>query len=298
MIGKDSISSHSSLPQMLREDDEDSVEILIFDPDSPELDADYDVDEGLHDDLPGGYTLSELENIVTFVKSSKNPQTGMFDCERKTVLWCIQNGCEEVQPGLWAKLWYFTYLHGELEGKRAWIETMSKRLVKESGGRAIQVHPEDYDEMLYYKEKGNRAFARGQYKTALDCYINAENLMGGYVSGMYLVPYQRTEMVNLLSNQAECYLRQRKYEDSILQACRALQLDKRHQKSLLRRAKATLHALEGLEPSPLNSLMTVSNAAEDLEAIIRINGAGVLDAKNLLKEIGINESSMSVCSQQ
>jgi hypothetical protein len=34
------------------------------------------------------------------------------------------------------------------------------------------------------------------------------------VPGIYLVPEQRDELVKILSNQAECYLRMMKYDES------------------------------------------------------------------------------------
>ena len=94
--------------------------------------------------------------------------------------------------------------------------------------------------MVRLKKKRKSAFNRGQLKTALDCFVKAEELLGGDVTGIYLVPHQRAAMVTLLSNQAECYLRLKKHEEAIVQATKALQLDRRHSKSLLRRAKATI----------------------------------------------------------
>lgn len=288
MIERDSFSSRSSLPYLLREDvDDDTDEILIFeeDGDTPTAfevdDEEYDYGVGFDEDLPPGYSLKELEQMVTFVRSSKNPHSGDFDQESKSLLWCIENGCEEAQPGVWSGCWYFTYLFGEVEGKRAWVETRNKRLVKEGGGRARQVSEEDYSAMLQQKEKGKRAFNRGQYKSALDCYIKAEKLLGGDVTGIYLVPHQRADMVTLLSNQSECYLRLKKHEDAILQATKALQLNRRHSKSLLRRAKATICASE----RQLMTSMAASSAAEDLQAIIEMNGDGANEAQQLINEI-------------
>ena len=186
---------------------------------------------------PPGYTRSELSQAVVFVKSSKDPTTGDFCRDRKELLWCLQDRCEEAAPGVWTGSWYFTYLLGEKEGRRAWVDSMNRRVVKELGGKAIQIDPDIYRGMLREKDKGNRAFSRGQYKSALDCYLQAEKMMGGEVSGIYLVPNQRAEMVKVLSNQAECYLRMKKYEEAFIQATTALQLDKRHQKSMSRSRK-------------------------------------------------------------
>jgi tetratricopeptide (TPR) repeat protein len=291
MVQRESYSSRSSVPSLQAEDyDDETDEILIFEedgnapPSSFEVEEEYEYGVGFHEDLPQGYSLTELEQTVTFVRSSKNLKKGDFDRERKSLLWCIENGYEEVQPGVWSGCWYFTYLFGEDEGKRAWVETMNRRLVKEGGGRARQVSIDNYAAMLLQKDKGKRAFCRAQYKSALDCYVTAEELMGGDIIGMYLVPHQRTELVTLLSNQSECYIRMKKYDEAITQAAKALQLDKRHSKSLLRRAKATLRGAESHGSSAWNS-MAAARAAEDLQAIIEMKGEVVPEAESLIEEI-------------
>lgn len=283
MLDRDSLHK-SSVPQLLREDDDENDEILIFDEDAFGVDEEYEYGIGLDENLPPGYSIGELEHQVTFVRSSKNPETGAFDLERKNLLWCIEHGCEEVQPGVWSGFWYFTFLFGEQEGRRSWVDAMNKRLVKEGGGKAVQIDHEDYGAMLYNKEKGKRAFYRGQYKIALDCYIKGEALMGGDVTGMYLVPHQRADMVTLLSNQAECYLRMKKYEDAMVQASRALQLDRRHKKSLLRRAKAVLYGCEPLALTHGKATVRTS-ISDDLEAIVGMDGPGTKEAQLLLSEM-------------
>jgi hypothetical protein len=290
MIDKNSITSRSS-PQ-----DDDSDEIVFFGEDDGEehceyddYDFDYDYDfDG--DELPPGYTRSEVAQKVIFVRSSKDPTTSDFYREKKKLLWCIQNRCEEAEPGVWSGSWYFTYLFGEKEGRRAWVESMNKRLVKECGGKAMKVDHGGFCAMLQEKDKGNRAFSRGQYKSALDCYLKAEKCLGGGVSGMYLVPHQRAELVKVLSNQAECYLRMNKYEDAIMQSTAALQLDKRHQKSMLRRAKAIVYGAERLQS--LN-LMVAAMASEDLRAIIATKSQGAAEAQSLMNhiEVKVNASA-------
>ena len=303
----ESYSSRPSVMNVVSEsyEDDETDEILIFEdignedtsPSSFLVEEEYEYGVGLHDNLPQGYSLKELEQTVTLVRSSKNPETGDFDRERKPLLWCIENGYEEVQTGVWSGFWYFTYLLGEEEGKRAWVETMNKRLVKEGGGRARQVSSENYSAMLQQKEKGKRAFCRGQYKSALDFYIKAEMFMGGDISGMYLIPQQRAQLVILLSNQAECYLRLNKYDDAILQATKALQLDKRHSKSLLRRAKATIRASEWLGSSLMKS-MAAAGAVADLQAIIEMKGEAVPEAQCLMTEIEEKLNASTPCSGQ
>lgn len=285
------VSSWSSLPATFsraHEDGDEMDEILIFEEDGDDNDVlpvalhineEYDYGMGFPEDLPHGYSLKEMEQKVIFVRSSKDTSTGDFAKEHKSLLWCIENGYEEVQAGVWSGSWYFTYLFGEEEGRRAWLEARNKRLVKESGGRARHIPSDDYRAMLHQKEKGKRSFFRGQFKSALDSYKKAEELMGGDISGIYLVPFQRTEMVTILSNQAECYLRLKKYEDAIIQATKALQLDRRHNKSLLRRAKATIDMFTNGETTD------VFGALEDLQTLIDIKGEGSDEAQILLESI-------------
>lgn len=256
-------------------------EIVIFD----QTEAVEIYDSDYQDESDGdfqGYTRSELNQEVTFVRSSKDPQTGDFYREKKDLSWVLQNGCEEAERGVWSGAWYFTYLFGEKEGKMAWLESMNKRLAKESGGKAIKFDHNEFCNMLRLKAKGNRAFQRGQYKSALDSYLKAEKTLGGEVSGMYLVPHQRAELVKVLSNQAECYLRMNKFEDAIVQATAALKLDKRHGKSRLRRAKGLVYGADRL--NTLNS-MIASRAAEDLQVIMQMNGGECAEAHSLMNEI-------------
>jgi hypothetical protein len=284
---RDSATSRSSRLSMplLRDENDDDNEIVIFgDSDecaTYEYDGEYGYDE-LDGDLPQGYTRSELARTVLFVKSSKDKATGEFARVKKDLLWCLENGCEEAEPGVWSGAWYFTFLHGQKEGNLAWIEAQNKRLVKESDGRARKIDNASFCKMLAEKAKGNKAFSREQYNGALESYLRAEECLGGAVSGFYLVPHQRAELVKVLSNQAECYLRMQKYKDCIIQATSALQLDMRHEKSLLRRAKAII-----FDTDSFNSchVMVAYRACEDLEVVIALGGDGVNEAKALLKKI-------------
>ena len=289
MSDRDSTTRRYSVPFLSEENDEDD-EIVFFGDDADHEYSEYDYygyedDDVFDGDLPPGYTPSELAREVVFVKSEKDASTGDFLRETKDLQWCLENGCEEASPGVYSGAWYFTYLHGEKEGNRAWVDAKNKRLVKESDGKARTVDNESFGEMLKEKSKGNRAFSRGQYKSALDSYLKAEELLGGAVSGIYLVPNQRAELVKVLSNQAECYLRMGKYEDSVLQATSALQMDMRHEKSLLRRAKALVQGGTGDSSAKEEKSTMIQRAVEDLQLIISLNGNGVDEAKSLMNEI-------------
>ena len=241
----------------------------------------YYFEEEKKEDLPSGYTGDELRQKVIYVKSSKDSD-GNFIKERKDLLWCINNGCEEIEAGIWSGKWYFIHVHGEERGKTTWIDSQSRRLVKECAGKARTIDSHSFAAMQEKKSKGNRAFARQQYKSALDNYLEAEELLGGAVSGMYLVKAQRDELVKVLSNQAECYLRMHKYTDAITKSTNAIQLDKRHEKSFLRRAKAIVRALK--EDENFDRGME-AQAREDLLLLMALDGQGASEADTIMKEL-------------
>jgi len=251
--------SPTSIPFLQEAEDDNDNEIILFgDPsehEEEELNFDYDIvlnasSESNYDNdidssnstshLPKYYTRNELNQMVTYVQSSKDSSTGRFRQDRKSLAWCLSrtNSCEQIEPGVWSGKWYFTYRFGEEQGQRAWSEAQNSRLVMERFGKARTVDEQTMEQVLHYKERGNRAFHRNQYKRALDEYIIAERLMGGDVAGMYLIPNQRSQLVKILSNQSECYLRMKKYEHALVQSTIALKLDKTHPKSILRRVKA------------------------------------------------------------
>lgn len=217
---------------------------------------------------------------VTVVQSSKN-DNGEFLTERKTLGWCLDHGCEEVKAGVWAKSWYFKYLHGNDEGQRLWMDTRNRRLVQERGGRALEIESHIMEQATGLKEKANRDFQRGQYNSALRKYEKAEEIMGGQVMGIYLTASQRTELVRILSNQAECYLRLNNSEEALIRATLALQLDGKHVKSILRRSRAILMGgkSNGSNKTPAE---TVSMALKDLQHIIDAHKEGMEEAKRLL----------------
>ena len=131
MSDKDNFTSRSSsLPRLRDEyDDDDDHEIVIFEeeddddnglPSYDEYDYYFEHDNKTYNnqELPSGYTRSELAQRVTFVRSAKDDSTGDFIRQEKELIWCLQNHAEEAQPGVWSGAWYFTYLFGEKEGRR------------------------------------------------------------------------------------------------------------------------------------------------------------------------------------
>jgi hypothetical protein len=280
-------TTRSSYPSSGADDDGNSDDEIVFFGDEAEYESaevdyeNYYFEEEKKEDLPSGYSRDELYQKVVFVKSRKDAD-GQFIREKKELLWCLNNGCEEVEKGIWSDVWYFEYLYGKECGKTAWIDSQSRRLVKEQCGKARHIDNHTFCAMLKKKEKGNRAFSREQYKSALDNYIEAEHYLGGAGAGIYLVAAQREELVKVLSNQAECYLRMHKYEDAIIKSSAAIQLNKHHEKSLLRRAKAILQAKN--KDNTVDSLME-AQAKEDLQVLISLDGQGTLEAEALLRGV-------------
>jgi tetratricopeptide (TPR) repeat protein len=266
--------SSRSVPLLKEEDDDSQDEIVLFDEDD-EFDSNIiEEDYSDYDDLIKN--RKQCNRMVTFVHSSKNSK-GNFFTERKTCTECIENGCEEAEPGVFAPLWYFTYLFGEIQGKKAWSEAVNSRRVKDRGGKAIKISNDAFRSVVSERERGNRCFQRDQYNSALESYLKSESLVG--IPGIYLIPDQRDELVKILSNQAECYLRMMKYEEARDAANDALLLDKKHLKSILRRAKAIYY---GAKRTKTITLDTVAQATEDLALIVEEKGRGAEEAEALM----------------
>jgi tetratricopeptide (TPR) repeat protein len=270
----------------LREEDDDSCdEIVLFDEDDDGINiveecGDYSYHE---DGFLSHSTPSEGERVVTAVHSRKDPVTGNFYRDRKSVKECIDSGFEEVQPGVYSGMWYFTYLFGEKEGNRVWADSVYSRRILDRGGKALKISDEVFATVQCERERGNRSFQRGQCNSALRCYLKAERLVG--VPGIYLVPEQRDQLVKILSNQAECYLRMMKYDEAKDAASAALVLDKKHLKSILRRAKAVYH---GAQRRKLFNSEVAAAAVGDLQVIIEDNGGGAQEAQTLMDLIAVN----------
>lgn len=280
-----SLFSHRSVPQLREEDDDSCDEIVLFDDEV--LIEEESGDYSYHgDDFLTQKTPSEGRLEVTAVHSRKDPETGDFYRGRRSIQECIDSGLEEVQPGVYSGLWYFLYLFGEKEGKRVWTDSANGRRIRESGGKALRISDDVFASVQREREKGNRSFQRGQYNAALRSYLAAEQLVG--VPGMYLIPEQRDELVKLLSNQAECYLRTMKYDEAKNAASAALVLNKKHLKSILRRAKAVYHG--AVKRKQCNS--DVAAAVDDLQAVVEENKGGAQEAQILMDLIDINLCKM------
>ena len=96
--------------------------------------------------------------------------------------------------------------------------------------------------LMRLKQEGNQHFVEKGYREAIDCYDAAlESIPPHQRNRLHVAPkHQIAEIVNILSNKAECLLRKGKYEDAAEVATDALIFDAGHEKSRLRRAKASL----------------------------------------------------------
>ena len=77
-------------------------------------------------------------------------------------------------------------------------------------------------------------FAEGEFELAADRYAGAIAAFGAKPGA----GAQRDEKVKIFSNRAECLLKLKRWAQAASDASAALELDERHEKSLLRRAKA------------------------------------------------------------
>ena len=133
-----------------------------------------------------------------------------------------------------------------------------------------------FEKIKALKQQGNGFFSRKKFGNACKAYDEALELFFALIHPPNAE--QRKENVIIYSNKAECLIRQEKHADAILAATEALALDPHHEKSLLRRARATLRLLP-TEPD------RYSSCHYDLQKTIDLNGASLSDAQDLIKEL-------------
>lgn len=236
----------------------------------------HDDDHLLSRDYPG-YTVADLLRQVTFIRPDG-------DTEGKDVYWCLGNSFREVKDGVWSGEWCEKYgctyptsddhVNTELARKRTALERRLEHVVDKN------VDSKVFQSALNLKNTGNAYFAKGDYQRAIQCYKKATKKLG---LGALLSGEQREEMVKILSNQAECFLRLEWYVNAQGCATEALTLDAQHEKSLVRRAKATFYGAEH-DAHGINPFAT-TQALHDLDKVIGMNGRGAKEAKTLKEAI-------------
>lgn len=262
-------------------------------------DDEYDEYGGENPDMESneypGYSNADLREFVTFLRPEWCEEEQCFESESKDVHWCLGNGFHEVKPAVkdeltgeiyeesvWAGNWYFRKFPDEKPYQRPPL----KKKIEDRLNR--NVTEEVFIKVIEKKEEANRYFMAKQYTLALEKYDESLQLLGGDMYTIFLNGKQREEAVKIFSNRSELYLRTKNYLEAGDSASLAITLDVGHQKSLIRRAKASYHmALQQNDhygPNPL----VMSRAIEDLDEIIykyRERGDGVEEAKALKARI-------------
>ena len=123
--------------------------------------------------------------------------------------------------------------------------------------RIRKLDEKEMDALICKKKLGNQAFTEKNYSKAIEHYEDALLL----VDIFFVAPtVQVDEIINCLSNQAECHLRLGQNKEAGDAATAALMFDQFHQKSRFRRAKAEL---------AIGTFSYLVQAQADLEEIIR-----------------------------
>lgn len=117
------------------------------------------------------------------------------------------------------------------------------------------------DPMQTAKEEGNEYFKRGDIEQAIRC----------YTKGIDVDPQNASTHV-LYANRAQCYIKQRKWEDAEKDATISLQMNRAYSKSFFRRAVAR------------KGLKKYKEARSDLETVLALQ-QGDVEATNELKEV-------------
>jgi len=212
---------------------------------------------------------SRMEQEVDFYRPDRT-------IEQKDVRWCIDNGFEQVEDGLWSGPWYWKEHDKD---KREPLEPIRRRL-----GTLTEIDPASFEIILRFKAEANAAFTAKKYAVAVSLYDRALTLYPLYYE---IIPkVQMQEHVNILSNKAECLIRSQRYEAARVTANEALMLDSNHIKCLFRRAKASYRCATGtLDGFGMINPFLCGAAIEDLERIIAMKREGVADAQALLDEV-------------
>jgi tetratricopeptide (TPR) repeat protein len=240
------------------------------------------------------YTRGQMQEQVIFLRPGYDHEKGEFGSEIKDVAWCLSNGFEEVKAGVWSGYWYWDEYAGEEARLRRQRELDAIKMKKKKAKDAlIERHTVDtqlFEHILDLKKEGNIAFLNHQYSIALSLYKQAAEKLG---MGKFLAGVQRSEKVKILSNQAECCLRLKTYDEAMIWAAEAIRLDSQNEKSLFRRAKAACKGSHG------NDLFVTNRAKEDLYLIIRLKGDGAAQAQALSDEIDAKTNeALAACQHQ
>jgi hypothetical protein len=144
---------------------------------------------------------------------------------------------------------FLVRLQEDLMGRNLHLaDGVLRRLVEEGGTsqlpskvRVRRMTIGQLNHLLSLKRKGNEAFGNRDYDGAVGYYDEALASSKGAIQKFYVAPVDQVEeVVNVLSNRAECELRQRRFRDAAETATDALFLMNNHEKSRIRRVRAEL----------------------------------------------------------
>jgi len=124
---------------------------------------------------------------------------------------------------------------------------------------------ENYEmsDLITKKQEGNTFFLQKKYKEAVEKYDEA--LFEIHHMHLFILPVaQMTEIVNVLSNKAECHLRLKEYNDAAMAATDALIIDDTHAKTRIRRAKAEI----ALYKKARKGLAYLAQADRDIREVV------------------------------
>mmetsp|Transcript_7762 Transcript_7762/g.11496 ORF Transcript_7762/g.11496 Transcript_7762/m.11496 type:complete len:366 (-) Transcript_7762:124-1221(-) len=142
--------------------------------------------------------------------------------------------------------------------------------------RIVKLDTEDMEMLLKNKALGNQSFSKGKFEEAMEHY---EEALLSIVDNLFVAPTdQIKQVVNVLSNQAECHLRLNQDTEAGDAATSALLLDEGHDKSRIRRAKAELS---------IGGTAYLCQAEVDLEHVIEMQSSetSVENATSLLRRV-------------
>lgn len=142
--------------------------------------------------------------------------------------------------------------------------------------RIVKLDPEDMEELLKNKELGNQSFSKEEFEEAIEHY---EEALLTLIDDLFVAPTdQIKQVINVLSNQAECHLRLGQHQEAGRAATSALLFDTDHDKSRIRRAKAEV---------AIGGIPHLCQAEADLEKVIEMQSSktSVENAKSLLQRV-------------
>jgi tetratricopeptide (TPR) repeat protein len=152
--------------------------------------------------------------------------------------------------------------------------------------------------MVEYKLKGNHHFTRHEFREAIDHYDDAlscipNNNNNNNNNYLFIAPiHQIQQIVNVLSNKAECLLRKGKCEDAAETTTEALIFMNDHEKSRIRRAKANIeigkydrYEITSRGSSEMDGAAYLIQAKYDLEEVLDIDADDSSEGKETAEKL-------------